>query len=282
MTTINKTEQFLNLTKRYIKTYLTLAIAILLFIQFFQPFSFEKFDFDNLYLFIGGFGMIALIMLLIVQVLFHNQLLQLTDELSATPFYLLLYSITLVVANSIAFLFYLRYVGQLNINFNIAVRVVFISISMPILLNLKSKLAFYTNRIKKLLSENRELQEKLKQFSDNYANKYVELISESDSDNFIILVSDIVYAKSADNYVEIGYLDDGETKKKMIRNTLRNIEQQLREFNNFIRTHRTSIVNIQYIKELNKNFNSYWLSLDFSKETIPVSRQYLMTVKEVI
>jgi DNA-binding LytR/AlgR family response regulator len=68
----------------------------------------------------------------------------------------------------------------------------------------------------------------------------------------------------------------------MIRNTLKNIEQQLSEFNIFIRTHRTSLVNIQYINKLNKNFNTYWLSLDNTKETIPVSRQYLLSVKNIM
>lgn len=126
------------------------------------------------------------------------------------------------------------------------------------------------------------MQEKLKSFSESYANKFIELISEKESDNFRIQVSEIVYLKSADNYVEIGYYDDGIVKKRMIRNTLRSIEQQLQEFNNFIRTHRTSIVNIQYIIKLNKNFNTHWLSLDNTIETIPVSRQYLMAVKDIL
>ena len=107
-------------------------------------------------------------------------------------------------------------------------------------------------------------------------------MSDNDSDNFRIQVSEIVYVKSADNYVEIGYHDEGMVKRKMVRNTLRNVEQQLAEFNNFIRTHRTSLVNIQYIDKLNKNFNTYWLSLDKTKETIPVSRQYLLPVKELL
>jgi DNA-binding LytR/AlgR family response regulator len=79
----------------------------------------------------------------------------------------------------------------------------------------------------------------------------------------------------------VGYQEGNEVKKKMIRNTLKNVEQQLRDFNNFIRTHRTSIVNIQNIDKLHKNFNTYWLSLVNTIETIPVSRQYLMVVKEL-
>jgi DNA-binding LytR/AlgR family response regulator len=126
------------------------------------------------------------------------------------------------------------------------------------------------------------MQNKLRKFSESYANKHIEIVFKNGLDNFRIQVSEIVYVKSADNYVEIGYHDEGIVKKKMIRSTMRNVEQQLAAFNNFIRTHRTSLVNIQYIDKLNKNFISYWLSLDKTKETIPVSRQYLMTVKDLM
>ncbi|HKK41976.1 MAG TPA: hypothetical protein VJ963_06180, partial [Bacteroidales bacterium] len=83
------------------------------------------------------------------------------------------------------------------------VRIIFICLSLPVTVNLKNKLNSYQDHIKKLLNESRLIQDKLKQFSENYENKFVELISENDSDNFRILVSDIVYVKSADNYVEV-------------------------------------------------------------------------------
>ena len=132
------------------------------------------------------------------------------------------------------------------------------------------------------MQDYRKMQDKLKQFSENYSNKYIELISDNESDNLRIAVSEIVYVKSADNYVEVGYKEGEEIRKRMIRNTLKNMEQQLSGFNNFLRTHRTSIVNIQYIEKLHKNFNTYWLSLSGTKETIPVSRQYLIMVKDLL
>jgi DNA-binding LytR/AlgR family response regulator len=125
------------------------------------------------------------------------------------------------------------------------------------------------------------MQDKIRQFSESYADKFIEFISENEADNIRLQISEIIFVKSADNYVEIGFRDGGEIRKKMVRNTLKNIEKQLKEFNNFVRTHRSSIVNIQYIDKLNKNFNNYWLTLIDTKETIPVSRQYLMVVKDL-
>ncbi len=282
MTTNKKINQFIHLTKSYFRLYFGIAISIFLFILFYQPFTADKFEFENKLLFLAGFGIIVLIVLIVLQIIFQSTLLYKENENRNNSVYISLYYFFQVAATSLAFVFYIRFVGQINITFIIVVRLVFISLSLPVAIHLKFMIESHQVRLKKLLLDNSTLQSKLKQFSESYSNKHIEIISDNESDNFRIQVSEIVYVKSADNYVEIGYHDAGTVNKKMVRSTLRNVEQQLAEFNNFIRTHRTSLVNIQYIDKLHKNFNSYWLSLDKTKETIPVSRQYLMAVKDLL
>lgn len=259
-----------------------MAISIFLFILFFQPFTSDKFEFENKLLFLAGFGLIVLIFLIIAQAIFQSSLLKNEEDSRSNSIYVPLYYFFQIASTSLSFVFYIRFVGQVSITFNIVVRVVFICLSLPVTSYLKLRINSYQTRLKRYLLETRLMQNKLKQFSENYSHKHIEIVSENESDNFRIQVSEIVYVKSADNYVEIGYHDEGIVKKKMVRNTLRKVEQQLSEFNNFLRTHRTGLVNIQYIDKLNKNFNTYWLSLDKTKETIPVSRQYLMAVKDIV
>jgi DNA-binding LytR/AlgR family response regulator len=282
LATDKKINQFIHLTKSYFRLYFGIAISIFLFIQFFQPFTADKFEFENQLIFLAGFGVIALIFLIVSQIIFQRTLLFRENENQNSPIYIPLYYFFQVAVTTLAFVFYIRFVGQVNITFNIVVRVVLICLSLPVTMHLRLRIDSYQVRLKKLLSDTRSMQSKLKQFSESYSNKHIEIVSDNESDNFKIQVSEIVFVKSADNYVEIGFHDEGTVKKKMVRNTLRNVEHQLSEFNNFIRTHRTSLVNIQYIDKLNKNFNSYWLSLDKTKETIPVSRQYLMAVKDLL
>ena len=280
--TNKKSDQFSIVRTKQFKSFLVITLSVFLFILFFQPFSVEKFEFQNKLVFIAGFGLIILILLFISQILFQSRFMRAEEEMSENSLHIPLYYFTQVVTTSLAFIFYIRFVGEALITFDTVVKVIFISLSLPITLYLKNKMDSYQVRLQNLLHESRAMQDKLKQFSEGYANKFIELISEKESDNFRLQVSEIVFVKSANNYVEIGYNDEGMVKKKMIRNTLRNVEQQLQEFNNFIRTHRTSIVNIQYIKKLNKNFDTYWLSLENTKESVPVSRQYLMAVKELL
>jgi DNA-binding LytR/AlgR family response regulator len=97
-----------------------------------------------------------------------------------------------------------------------------------------------------------------------------------------LLIADIAIIKSADNYVEIVYKEGNIFRKSLIRNTLKNIELQLKEYPNFICCHRICIVNKIYIEKLTKRFDTYWLTLKEFNEQIPVSRQYLLKLRESI
>ncbi|MCG6191093.1 LytR/AlgR family response regulator transcription factor [Maribellus maritimus] len=277
----NTINQFITLLKKYFKIYLAISISVFLFIMFFQPFPSHKFESENKNLFIAGYGLIIFIIQLIVQIIFQRHLLRNNTDEEYNPLLNSLYYFSQVALTSLAFVFYTRYVGNTGITFNIVLRVIVISLSVPVTIHLKSIFSSMHEKYKNLLEEKIIMQDKLKQFSESYANKFVELNSENESDNIRIQVSEIIFVKSADNYVEVGFRDGGEFRKKMIRNTLKNIEKQLKEFKNFVRTHRSCIVNIQYIDKLNKNFNTYWLTLIDTKETVPVSRQYLMAVKDL-
>ncbi|RIH64489.1 LytTR family transcriptional regulator [Mariniphaga sediminis] len=274
--------QFINLSKKYFKIYLGISISVFLFILFFQPFPSHKFEFENKNLFTAGYGLIIFVIQVIVQIIFQRHLLRNNTDEEYNPLLNLLYYFLQIALTSVAFVFYIRYVGNTIITFNIVLRVVVISLSVPVTVHLKNTLLLMHGKYKKQLEDNRLMQDKLKQFSESYANKFIELDSENESDNIRLQVSEIIFVKSADNYVEVGFRDNEVFRKKMVRNTLKNIEKQLKEFNNFVRTHRSSIVNIQYIDKLNKNFNTYWLTLVDTKEIIPVSRQYLMTVKDLL
>lgn len=278
----NCINQFIALSGKYFKTYLGVSISVFLFILFFQPFPTANFEFENKQLYISGYGLIVFIIQVIVQIIFQAYLIKDKTDEEYNPIWNLLYYFLLLALTSVAFVFYLRYVGNTAITFNLVLRVVVISVSVPVTLYLKNSLQLINGKYQQLLDENRLIQDRLTQFTESSSNKSVELSSDNEGDNLIIQVSEIVYAKSADNYVEVGFKEGGEVRKKLIRNTLKNIENQLKEYHVFTRTHRSCIVNIQHIEKLNKNFNTYWLTLIDTKETVPVSRQYLMAVKDLL
>ena len=159
---IKDINQFISLTKENFKTYLGIAISVVLFIQFFQPFAIERFSFENKLLYIAGFGLIILIFLTITQIIFQNRLIYKDGEKLGNPIFMPLYFFTQAATSSLAFIFYLKFVGQSNISFNLVVRIVLICISLPVTIYIKNQFNSYQLHIRKLLQESRQIQEKLK------------------------------------------------------------------------------------------------------------------------
>jgi DNA-binding LytR/AlgR family response regulator len=133
-----------------------------------------------------------------------------------------------------------------------------------------------------LIIEKKIIQKQVEKFEEGVLNKTIEFFSENTTENLSLAVSDVAFIKSADNYVEIVFKQGEDFKKKLIRNTLKNIEQQTKQYPNFIRCHRTCIINTLYIDKLNRDPNNHWLTIKGYDEQIPVSRQYLLKIKETI
>lgn len=278
----NTIDRFTTLAREHFKLYLSIGLSVFLFILFFQPFEVEVFDFENILLFYTGFGFIVFIFLIVLLAVFQSLFALDRDAQVENSILIYFYHFSLFASTSLAFLFYLRYVGQVPITFILTIKAILICMSCAVVLYFRRTYSQTQSRYRNLLIENKVLHNKLNQLSDTFSSKYVELISENISDNFRIQLSSIVFLKSADNYVEVSYLEGEELRKKLLRTTLKNLEQQLKEYGIFIRTHRTCIVNAQYIERIQKKLNSIWLILSETKELIPVSRQYLMSVKDML
>jgi hypothetical protein len=107
------------------------------------------------------------------------------------------------------------------------------------------------------------------------AKEQVELISltdENENPALEIPLRNLVYIQSASNYVEVHFLEDGNLKKTLIRNTLSNMEKQV-PFDHIKKCHRSYMANLNLIEKITGNAQGYRLHFPFSTEiTVPVSR----------
>jgi hypothetical protein len=106
------------------------------------------------------------------------------------------------------------------------------------------------------------------------ANPAIEIISESKGGNFTISENKLVFIKSEDNYCKVYYRTNGEIKNQLMRVTLKNIEDQLKPFQDMIRIHRSYIINKKQISKITGNARAYYLQFDGCKETVPISRNF--------
>lgn len=107
-----------------------------------------------------------------------------------------------------------------------------------------------------------------------------ESVSIRDENGKVMLrmpVCNILYCKSEDNYVLIYYKSDNEVKKELIRNSLKKLEQDL-NLPNFIRIHRSFMINIQNVGTVLRTSQGYRVKMNGeSDQILAVSATYQQT-----
>jgi len=105
-------------------------------------------------------------------------------------------------------------------------------------------------------------------------NTRIKLLSKNNDEHINIELLQLISIKSEGNYLKVFFTLDNELKSQLIRNSIKNIEEQLITFENIIRCHRSYIVNLDKVEKISgnaRNFNLHIKELDF---TIPVSRSF--------
>ncbi len=92
----------------------------------------------------------------------------------------------------------------------------------------------------------------------------------------------LYYIESADNYVQIHYMNSGKMQKLMLRNSLKKLEEQFAE-HGVVRCHRSYLVNINNVKCIRKTNEGLVLDFDDEKiQQLPVSKTYSKQLFEQI
>lgn len=98
------------------------------------------------------------------------------------------------------------------------------------------------------------------------------LVGDNQNESFSILPFSILYLESADNYVRVFYQKDGTIADTLLRSTLKKMEQQLADYPQLFRCHRTYMVNLDQVERVSGNAQGYKLHLKKCEVLIPVSR----------
>ena len=99
--------------------------------------------------------------------------------------------------------------------------------------------------------------------------------AENDKEVLSVKLDHLLFLKSESNYVAIFYLYNGQLKKRLIRNSLKKLEQELTH-PCLIRVHRSYMLNVLNAVSVNRNPKSYQVLLEKANEyPIPVSPTYM-------
>ena len=127
------------------------------------------------------------------------------------------------------------------------------------------------NQTKKLAEQTNALEDPVITFTSDYKNEQLRLLS-----------SNVLFLESADNYVAIYFLDKEGPSKKLLRSSLSRMEKELEEFPNFIRCHRSFLINLDQIQYLKENSKQPTVLLREWNTPIPVARKRASNIYKAI
>jgi hypothetical protein len=123
---------------------------------------------------------------------------------------------------------------------------------------------------------------KKEEISVTTSQSLVTIASQSKYETVSIDIQEICFIRSDENYIEIYQCEHGILKKQIIRNTLKDIEKQLSNYPNIIKTHRSHLVNINQITSVKGNAQGYTIYFKNCNDTIPVSRNNISRFDKAI
>ncbi|MCF8226861.1 MAG: LytTR family transcriptional regulator [Bacteroidales bacterium] len=265
-----------------IKLISLISLGMLLYVLFLQPFDYNVTDFNVRLIFILGLAAITFIILLVFRIIlpfsFTSRIRAESLKISNEVGLILLIWFFITAAN----ICYIFFVGKIEISLATSVKIALFSSFPSVILKIADVNMSLRNQLRHFVRRNLKLEHDLLN-SESKVKDPILFQSDTQTDKVEILPDNVMLVRSADNYVEIYYRKGQYVERKLIRNTLKNIQIQLHNYSEFLRCHRTCIVNSSYILNMTNSYKGHRLEiLDMEEEEIPVSRQYILAIKEVL
>lgn len=255
-----------------------MAVFAFAFLWIFEPFGLENLTDNEKWPVISAYAGAAL-GISVLQFLVVQPLLFKRFRVYSTFLWLMLYLVLIGLSNAFINSF-LWNDGQINLYNILFFQWIVLSIaSLPIALFITLHYAWLMHkRAEKAMAINRRMNTENTPESENT----ITLCNSNGKEELKLSKAKLLCIKSDDNYAEIHFLDSSQVKKHLVRNTLHNLEKQLGADNDFLRCHKSYIVNKSKIKEVSGNAAGYKLHLSHLDFEIPVSRKLNSRIQSIL
>ena len=104
--------------------------------------------------------------------------------------------------------------------------------------------------------------------------KEIKIVGDNKKEELSFNTENLIYITSQGNYASFFIRTPNGIEEKIIRNTLTNITLELKEYSNFVRCHKSYIVNCKFMNSISGNARGYFLESELFSIQIPISRSY--------
>lgn len=254
-----------------------ISVGVFVFLLLFQPFDISSLGTKDKYYLMLGLGLITFLALSINLLFITSILNRMFANTTWNIKKEILWNIWILFTISSGYYFFCKKMGTLEFEYNIVITLLLAAvfpISALIIINysriLRLHLKFATELNKKL-KENKNIQEKIVLFESDYQK-----------DSLSVKVSQILFIRSANNYIEVFWKENEIVKSQLVRCSLTKAEQTVKEEKFLFKCHRSYLVNINFIENVEATPQGYKLSFDKVDFSVPVSKNYSNRLSELI
>ncbi len=263
------------------------GIFVFLFLYLFEPFGISKSNINNKTIILFGFGLVTMAMLFVLTIIIPKVLPGLFNSNNwkvKNEIVLHIIIILFIAAGNLAYSYFI-----LDSGFSISAFFIYLFNTLLLGLIPVTSMALIKSNIS--LRKNLKTAEEINRFllSDGHTlkicdndEKEVFLTSENEKETLKIKLSDLLFIKSAGNYVEINWINNQKPEKSLLRSPLKRVEDQLKKYPSIFRCHRTYLINLRKIEKMNGNSRDCKLKCINLDYKIPVSRSSSKKLRKLI
>ena len=102
------------------------------------------------------------------------------------------------------------------------------------------------------------------------------------NESVTLQISHLLFIEAVGNYVKVCHLRNGQVRTDMLRATMKQMEETLKDYPMIVRCHRAFLVNLGQVEQINSHSGSTQLQIKHCHESLPVSRSNIAQVKAAI
>ncbi|NCA84694.1 MAG: LytTR family transcriptional regulator [Clostridia bacterium] len=274
---LNKPYPFNDNFKQNARVIFFISVGVFGFLFLFQPLQIDMLATRDKYFLVIGLGVITFLSLslnlLILPSLFPKIFIHRTWTIKKEIFW----DLWILFTVSVGYYLYYKALGIMIFGFEIIIKLILIAIiPTSVLITINRNLLLRTHlrtaqEINRKLHDNREIAEKL-----------VHFVSDYQKDTLSVKVSQILLIRSAGNYIEVFWNQAADASRQLIRYSLTNAEEVVKEYKFIMRCHRSFLVNVNHIDRVEGNSQGYRIYFDKIDFPVPVSKIYVNKLRELI
>ncbi len=229
------------------------GVFIMIFLFAFKPFGLQNIHENNRLVIVFGYGLLTFLIMIFNQYVLPTFFPSIFQEANWTVLSQIIWLFWNVLLVAIINYYYSIYVFDLYNSFNIFLTFLFYTVITSIIPIFTLTLISHNRKLKENLEKASKLNNSLHNYLvDTKIDDELHIVASNGKNQLKMLGSELLYVESMGNYVIIRWMKNEKIHEKTIRNTLKNIEQQLEHRSNMFKTHKAFIVNLDQILRITR------------------------------